>query len=207
MTLDLSNLERFADDGTTQPAVRKGKGAQKTWHLPEAHEFVDCSVLAFDTSLTATGVVSLWVNGGKIEVRQTWVLAATSGTEGWENVLRSGEELEGEFRRLFSGRPHQRVVHEAPPQGGGKFLKPELALVACFALRSAARACGFQVAPMIAPQTHKRLICGNGNAKKPVEHKVLREELAPALPIIGFDQITNEAKRDALCVGLAHSLQ
>lgn len=206
MTLDLTDLERFANDDAPAPVVRKGKGTEKTWHSPEVHEFVDCSVLAFDPSLTATGAVCLWINAGRIEVRQAWSFGADSGSEGWENVLRSGEELERQFDRLFQGRPHQRVVHESPAQGGGKFLKPELTLTACYALRVAARARGFQIAPMIAPQTHKRLICGNGNAKKPVEHAALAA-LAESLPIVGYDQITNEAKRDALCVGLAHSLR
>lgn len=207
MSIDVTGLERFADVEPVK-AKRGGKGTEKTWTIPTLDEFAHGSVLAFDPSLSATGWVHL-VSNGSLMVTEAGVYAARSGTEGWEATLRSATELEALHESLLSryrrSNPGIDIVHEAPPTGGGKFLKPELALLACYGLRRAAADLDITLQPMIAPQRHKRLICGNGNAKKPVEHAALAA-LAESLPIGGYGCITNEAKRDALCVGLGHLL-
>jgi hypothetical protein len=78
--------------------------------------------------------------------------------------------------------------------------------MASLALRREAAAWDIAVRPMVQPQSHRRVICGNPKASKKEEHEALAT-LVPALPIIGYSLVTNEATRDALCVGIAHLLR
>lgn len=209
--LDFGALDRFASTDDVTPAVRKGKGTRKNWTQPTLDEFAHGSVVAWDQSTTATGWVWLVSDQSGLWIRDAGSFSGEHGSEGWENVLRSAQMIElkasGVMMRVYSRSPDAVCVHEAPPTGGGKFLKPELSLVCAYAIRHAAYSSGLSVKPMVTPQNHKTLICGNHIAKKPVEHAALKE-LSVVLPIVGYtENITNEAKRDALCVALSHLLR
>lgn len=97
-------------------------------------------------------------------------------------------------------QPQWIVVLEAPPINTGKIKYPESSLLACLALRLVAEDAGVCIAPMISAQEHHYMCSGIRNDKTQ-SHKVLKE-WAPDV-ITNFDLITNEALRDALCVGLA----
>lgn len=179
--------------------------------------------LACDQSLDATGLVLLLVRSPEddpeaVEVRV--IDAVKVGTEkteqgGWEDVLRRARVLQ-ELVNGFAARnwPFSKLpiygVHEAPPIGGGsRFLKPELSLISAYAFREAIRPIHwdreelrmeYRLLPMVRPQDHKALTCGNPNAKKPQHHAVLRQFFMSRIQ--GSEKVTNEATRDALSIAL-----
>jgi Holliday junction resolvasome RuvABC endonuclease subunit len=59
----------------------------------------------------------------------------------------------------------------------------------------------------VSPQQHRKAVCGVSRATKREEHRAL-VKLAETIPILDYQKmITNEAKRDALCVGLCALLR
>ncbi len=188
---------------------RKAKGVEP-WRPPTVDDFAWGEVLTFDPSLGATGFLWLSRNSHGLGVRdgQTLKTTSTEGKGGHAENLARARGLYRAFRTLLSGfYPSQGevvVVHESPPDGGGRIRRPESALLASLALEIATEDLGFTLAPPVAVATHRKLVCGRvRGVDKKEEHRVLRT-WAPDL-IDGYDRhVTNEAKRDALCVGLAH---
>jgi hypothetical protein len=164
-------------------------------------------ILAVDQSLSATGMVWLAVGRRELTVYQAWTFRSEAGedADGHEQNLQRamdlGNQIDDVIRVVHQDVAH--VVHEGPPVGGGRIMRPESSLLAALALRQAAALWEVPIAPMVQPQTHKRIVCGNGNATKKEEHAALAQ-LAATLPILDYDRVTNEAIRDALCVALAH---
>lgn len=199
MSLDTSALQHLRDKPPT-----KAKAKKPDWEPLDLLDLHPGTYLACDQSLAACGLVLFEV----MPERDHWAIHMAQKivggrTEGWEETLQSSMRLQALIYAWVASWVHGtdwgtvRAVHEAPPTGGGRFLKPELSLVSAHAFRSATQ--GFPLLPMVRRQDHCKAICGNANAKKPVHHAALKRYL----PLIsGGDLITNEAHRDALSVAL-----
>lgn len=198
--LDLSGLKSLRTGGE----VKAAKTKKTTWEPLDLRDLQPGTYLACDQSLGATGLVLFEV----MPERDRWSVHMAQKLDGggnanWEEALSSAARLQA----LMVGWIHSwvigtdwgdvKAVHEAPPIGGGRIMRPESSLLGAFAFRNAI---GFPLLPMVRRQDHAKLICGNANAKKPIEHASLKQ-LFPQ--ITGSELITNEAHRDALCVALA----
>jgi hypothetical protein len=206
VSINVTRLEALRD---------KRKAAQhESWRPPMIEDFAahagTTRILAVDQSLSATGMVWLAVGKRQLTVYQAWTFRSEAGedADGHEQNLQRamnlGTQIDDVFREVYRNVTY--VAHEGPPVGGGRILRPESSLLAALALRHAAARWGMPIASMVQPQAHKRVVCGNGNATKREEHAGLAQ-LATSLPIIGYSLVTNEATRDALCVGIAHLLR
>lgn len=187
------------------------------WRPPEILDFqyrYSRTVMAFDPSLRACGAIVLTITSVK-GVPTIWVDAARKFTTadhevgGFEESLRKTLELSELIGPwiLTEMRGHHlagiEFVHEGPPVGGGKLIRPEAALLAGAAVRFALAPMNLTVEPMIQPQTHKRLWCGprpkNETVSKKQHHDTMMAR-AEELAVRGLDKITNEATRDAFSV-------
>lgn len=191
--------------------VREGdKASTKQWRMPEPDDFFHGCVMAFDQSLSATGVVVL-VNDGVEGLRVLWAgtvrTKTTEGLGGHEENLERALDIRHRYTEVLNNRwiKDMSVVHEMVPVGG-PLRSPESSLLAAVALRIAAEDLGCPLEPSVAPKRHRKAICGNANAKKPEAHRALTN-LATLLPIGGYSLVTNEATRDALAIGLTHLLR
>jgi hypothetical protein len=196
--LDFSGLTDLAEAGP--------KSAPKAWTplIPEVLGFG--TVLCFDQSLTATGALILRHTPSEGVV----VLRSEKWSTDWEGKeviisLRRGIDVYRHTKRTIEdarriGAPFDSVAHESPPnpaavKGGGY-----ASLLAAQALWCACEEMGIGEPEMLGAQPAKKIICGNGNAKKAEAHKALRNTV---LPWVGNSNlVTNEAQRDALMVGL-----
>jgi hypothetical protein len=208
-------LEVFAGD-------RKGKPVKQSWRSPEPDDFVLSNgvtrfVVAVDQSLS--GCAAVLLSAGRIEPARPLCLIvhasqkfATTPVEagGYEETLRRATELHGLFGNwmlqsvlmLVSGFGLE-IVHEQPPIGGGRVVRPESSLLASMAVRLVADRHALPVARMVAPQSHKHFICGDRKADKKTHHAALKKVVAD-LGVRGMDIVTNEDLRDALSIGLLH---
>ena len=202
-------LESFA-------AGRKPK--QKVeWRRPTLDDFqvgYSREVCAVDPSLNGFAAVLLSAVNVRDQV-DIMVLAAkrfttaTTAAGGYEESLCKTMELCGLFGEWIVdvARGHSlkdiEFVHEGPPIGGGKFIRPESSLLGGAAMRFALLMLGMSPHRMIQPQSHKLFICGDRKATKKDHHAALKV-LATDLGISGMEHITNEDQRDALSVGLLH---
>jgi Holliday junction resolvasome RuvABC endonuclease subunit len=163
-------------------------------------------VLALDQTIGHTGLVALEHTEHYLRVVDTKTIRTdpVEGAEGYEDTIQRAamlaEALTPIFQRVAFYFPGGEVVHEAPPVGG-KFNRPESALLAAYAVRQAARAASLAVRPMVYPREHKKLVTGSANAGKP--------QVATAFPLLlaelevqNFPTRTNEHVRDAMCVAL-----
>jgi len=163
-------------------------------------------IIAVDQSLSATGLVVIHVHADHLSILRTETLRgmADKNAEGYEETLQRALSLGKQLATKLGVTPDiDEIVHEGVPIGGGKIVRPESSLMASLALRQEAGLWGIPVSPMVQPQTHRRVICGKPGATKKEEHEALAT-LAGSLPILGYEIVTNEATRDALCVGIAH---
>lgn len=205
VSIDTTRLESLRD---------KVSSRRDPWRPPVIEDFAahagKTRIMAVDQSLSATGMVWLAVGRRELTVHQTWTFRseADEDADGHEQNLQRamnlGNQIHDVFREVYRNVTY--VAHEGPPVGGGRILRPESSLLAALALRHAAARWEVPIAAMVQPQTHKRVVCGNGNATKKEEHAALAQ-LATSLPILGYSLVTNEATRDALCVGIAHLLR
>lgn len=160
-------------------------------------------VLAFDQSLTATG----WVWLGCDRPRGLNVLDAGSWstkTVGKDvaTSLTRGREIFTQARMLlrFARQCNNvQIVHETPPNPAVVKGNGISSLIAAEALWCAAEAEGMTF-EMIGAQSAKKLVTGTAKSEKKEAHDALVATVFPWLH--GREQITNEAKRDALLVGL-----
>lgn len=181
------------------------KPRKPVWRAPRAEDFSYGNLIAFDQSLTATGVVAVSSTPQGIIIREahTFPNPSVGDVQGNEEHFRKAMALTENvtFWRQncatdLTGWP---FVHEAPPVGGGRIKHPESALLGGLAVRQSMWQ--HECLGMVTPAAHKKFICGNAKADKNEEHAELKA-IAAFLDFNGFDAITNEAKRDALCVAL-----
>lgn len=201
MTLDLTGLKGLKDKGE----VRAAK-AKPDWAPLDLTTLHPGTYLACDQSLGATGLVLFEVMPDRDRWSVHMAQKIVGGeTHNWEETLTSSLRLQALIRAWIdhwvagTDWGTVRAVHEAPPTGGGRFLKPELSLVSAHAFRTAAS--GFLMLPMVRYQDHSYLICGVRNTKDKKVHHAALKQLFPQ--IYGSELITNEAHRDALSVALA----
>lgn len=193
---------------------RRLQKVKDVWVPPARADFRPGLVLAFDQSLAATGFVVLEGRLNKndrveLSILESEVLKTTDSAEGKgghaENLRRARDQYHAYSTLLRSfavHRAHATVAHEAPPDGGGRIMRPESSLLAALALEIAAEEAGFREGVAVASATHRKLVCGRGNVTKKVAHTGLAM-WAPAL-VSGYSRrITNEALRDGLSVALA----
>lgn len=206
MSVNTAKLEALRD----KPRISRAD----PWRAPVMEDFAahagKTRILAVDQSLSATGMVWLAVGTKELTVYEAWTFRseAHEDADGHEENLQRAMHLGTQIERVIweIHRNVAHIVHEGPPVGGGKILRPESSLLAALALRQAAARWEVPVTSMVQPQTHRRVICGNQRATKKEEHEALAQ-LAATLPIQDYDKITNEATRDALCVGITQLLR
>jgi hypothetical protein len=203
MNFNLDGLEAFGSHKSS---------ARQEWRPPRVEDLSFDIVIAFDQTLSATAGMCAHREGEGFAVRGVEMISGTSEATGNEGNLQKGVDLCRKFdfflRKMQSHHPDEpiTVVHEAPPIGGGVIRHPESALLAAQVLRIACSGLGIPVAPMVTSSTHKKAVCGNGQATKAEAHQGLTL-LADSWPISGFRQVSNGDKRDALCVAIAHLLR
>lgn len=207
--IDTSALTTFVE--------KKSAKKKPEWAPLDLSTLHEGMYLACDQSFTAAGLVWLCVwPGSVVRVMAATTISSEPGeVGGWESDYGRAEFLQNRvvgwivdghlmLRMEWSPRGPAVYLHEAPPIGGGKFVHPEVSLLAGYAFRQAMRELvqtGWEMrpAPMVRRQDHAKLICGNANATKPVHHRALKE-LFPQIE--GSSMITNEATRDALSIAL-----
>jgi hypothetical protein len=215
-----SRLGTDLDRIKVKVASRAARTTKKQWRTPRFEDLApDCHIMAVDQSLRATGVVLLSTVLNRLTIVRADILATTPSerAQGHEDTLQAAVQLQMLFERylvhLEGPLPPYRIVHEAPPLSGRGMHRPESSLLAAAALRAAARFrvpqqqtftgryVPVEILPMVRRQDHAWFICGESNALKKDHHAVLMDTLR-FMPVVNLDLITNEAKRDALSVGL-----
>ncbi len=209
-------LESFA---AGRPARTKAE-----WAPPTMADFVlgDClgrQVFAFDPSLSGCAGVFLslfeTIDGTRvIRVNAAHKFATSDhGAGGYEESLRKALDLSAQveewiFDEMRGYSSHScEFVHEGPPVGGGKVIRPEAALLGGAAVRFALDRRARRCAAMIQPQTHKAFVCGPEARKRGFDKKAHHAVLMPwaaSLGVTGLELVTNADLRDALSVGLTH---
>lgn len=198
---------------------RKSSKKAKVWRPPAPEDFVLADdtlryVLAVDQSISGCAAVLLAAHrqpsGPSLSVMVAQKFATTPvEAGGYEETLQRAQELYGRLAAWITQqvvpriRTDVEVVHEQPPVGGGRVIRPESSLLAALALRIVAETFAFPVQRMVAPQTHKGFICGNRSADKREHHAALKR-VAADLRVSGMELVTNEDLRDALSIGLTH---
>jgi hypothetical protein len=195
MGLDFTGLTDLAN-GTTK--------SKADWE-PLTHDDLGYgTVMAFDQSLTATGLVVVRhifpESAPQVLVAQSW--SAEDEGKDVETSLRRGVQVYKQAVDVMRSAQAWQVdafIHESPPnpkavKGGGYS-----SLLAAQAVRCAAEASGWPMV-MLGAQPAKKLVCGNANAPKQEAHKALKETVMPW--VINSGSVTNEATRDALMVAL-----
>lgn len=192
MSLDFSSLKDLPAAPTS-----------KEWQPPVATDLGEGMVLALDQSLTATGLI--WVvssgTGCEVLVADQW-----KGREGDKSIATSllrGTDIYVRAVEVFTKAKEMgfEVVHESPPNPAAVKGMGISSLLAAQSLHNAAKQVGIEITS-IGAQPAKKFCCGNTKADKAEAHAALKTHILPW--VAGADLITNEAKRDALMVGLLH---
>jgi hypothetical protein len=183
----------------------------KVWTPLSLGDLPDFEVLACDPSLTALGLVWLVIKDGKVSVKGAEKLTVgPTERKGWDDTFARASVMEALVDALVDDwfgskdvidveRSHVNAVHEAPPAGGGDFVRTEASVLTGYGFRQVAGDWKMKVLPTVTPQSHKKLISGNHIAKKKEHHDALKL-LLPT--ITGSEKVKNEATRDALSIGL-----
>jgi Holliday junction resolvasome RuvABC endonuclease subunit len=184
--------------------------AKRKWVELDLAALPNCRFIACDPSLAATGLVFIEVHDGEVYVVGSETIGAPK-TElvGWEDTFLRAHQLKTAMRAVMEAWVHDYGVsvgvHEAPPVGGSNMMRTESTILAGYDFEQIAEELGMDTAPLVTPNAHKFLLCGNGRATKKEHHEKIKE-LLPSI----FDGklVTNEGQRDALSVALyaAHRL-
>jgi hypothetical protein len=194
----------------SQSELQNQRLQSKKWSIPSTTSFGLGRVIALDPSLRATGAVALTSTGSQLIAgfAHVFTTPADLSEVGHESNMVRAQMIAEQFRiwlqyrsDVFLAEEPWTVVVEAPPVAVGTIRRPESSLLACLALRLVATENKLPIAPMISAQEHHWL-CGGVRNDKVKAHAELKF-WAPHV-IAGFHDITNEALRDALGVGLAH---
>lgn len=157
-------------------------------------------VLAVDQSFNATGVVTLVVTRGQVEVVEAMSLSAAPCEEmtGSIRLLARAKDLCAQFKGVLRERPPvDLVVMEQPPIGRGTH-NAEVPLMAGLALVLAAKDVPVE---MVHSAHWKKAVGGTGVGKKSAH-----ATLSSIRGLKGLELVTNEGERDALCIGLSKIL-
>lgn len=196
MSLDFSGLGDLAKQSPTKQAT--------SWQPPTIDDLGYGTALCFDQSLTATGCLLLSrVYPGGLVVRSASQWKDPYEGKEVSTSLKRGVAVFDQARAVIRAttdvyRP-DAFVHESPPNPSAVKGMGISSLLAAQALHCAADAEGVEF-EMIGSQPAKKFICGNANAKKVEAHAALKAHVLPW--VVNSQQVTNEATRDALMVGL-----
>lgn len=210
----LEELEGFRAD---RPARRSR--AKMPWAPLTPDRLRPGVVLAFDQTIRSAGWCLL-VNDqlGPRVVRAGTCKTSSSGQRGWASTLDDAEDVSRQIEAVVgmadewvanawrSPLGRLEVVHEAPPAGGGKLVRPESSALAALGVRMAAGRTGIAVV-MLANQSVKRLLVDVGDREGQtklgeVTKPVVGEALAALGWLAGREQLRNEHQRDAAGLGL-----
>lgn len=181
--------------------------SKKIWEPLDLGTLPDCEYIACDPSLTGLGAVWLVIKDGTVLIKGAEKLGTlpTGDRKGWEDTFYRASLMEALLDALIDMWMEEGVgddvmgVHEAPPAGGGSLIRTESSILTGYAFRSVMQEYEIPIEVTVTPQSHKKLLCGNHIAKKPVHHEAIKDLLPK---IVNGALITNEAHRDALSVGL-----
>lgn len=193
MSLDFSGLKDLPGQSLAQAA--------KGWSPPTLDDLGLGTVLCFDQSLMATGMVLLNRGEGGLAVLHAEKFTGQEGDNGVATALARGAMVFARVRPYLASAKDRGwvVAHESPPnpnavKGGGTSSLMSAQALHCAALAE-------EVAlEMLGSQPAKKLVCGNANAPKTEAHRALKTHVLPW--VAGASQVSNEATRDALLVGL-----
>jgi hypothetical protein len=185
---------------------------KKVWHPLDLAALPNCRIIACDPSLTALGMVFLEVHESQAVILGAEKLStARTDKVGWEDTFERAKTMEGLVAAVMTdwledfGSGNLMAFVESPPIGGGPLVRVESTLLTGYGFTKQALEQDIAVGPLVMPQAHKWLLCGNYRAVKKEHH----EELKKLLPdILDGKLITNEALRDALSIALfgAHKM-
>jgi hypothetical protein len=206
--MNTAGLDRWSATNPTSPIA---KATKPTWAQPTRADLADGHVIAIDQSLANTGIVAMIHHESQLRVvgAESWKIDS-DGAVGHEDSLRRAvlvAAMLGEFLDDYRG-PEWVLRHELPIplKPNPKIWRPESSLIAATAVRVIASERRIPVAEMMGAQTHKRITSGQANADK-ISHHAALEHLAAGLGVGGWELVTNEAKRDAASIALAHLYQ
>lgn len=176
---------------------------KKEWHALDLSTLPSGEWLAADPSLAAFGLVHFEIRSSQVYILHAITLATDqTPAGGWESNLTRALYMRHKIADTVDDWIPGflcRAVQESPPTGGGAMMRPESTMLGGVMFRLACADWGLENAPLVTPQSHKKLTCGNHIAKKKEHHDAIRN----LLPQIHNSQIIkNEALRDALSVGL-----
>lgn len=177
--------------------------AKKEWTPLTIAKLWPGRYIACDPSLAALGIVWFDVTPSEVTIRGAEKLAtAPTDRKGWDDTFYRARVMEALLDALFDQwevDSDTLAVHEAPPAGGGQFVRTEASILTGFAFSTVADEYGLKIDATVTPQSVRKLICGNHLAPKAEWHT----ELKKLFPVIAHNEmIKNEALRDALGVGL-----
>lgn len=182
----LSDLERFRADGAA-PSVR-----------PASDDYLYLgTILAIDQSIANSGwvyVVSAYIEGEwGFDIRGAGNIRTEGDATGHEDTLRRVVTVYEQYVALIQAFTPSLIVHELPPVGS-HMARPESSLCSASALRIA-RCNHAPDTPirMVAAQRAKKVITGNGNAKK----AQVRDDLLKVIPGLTGLKPRNEGIIDA----------
>jgi Holliday junction resolvasome RuvABC endonuclease subunit len=184
--MDLSGLARFSEE----PKAKKAP----VWRPVQPEDLAGGNVLSFDQSLSSTGWVHLRATPGHVQIMDTGTLVnAGDPLKGSARVLDRFEELVQQLRSMqHLLRDGILIVHESPPSAA--MMRPESSLLAAAAVRVALDV----GVDMVQGQHVKKIVTGNGNAKKAEVAKAVKAMTW----IQGIDLLKNEHQRDALAIAV-----
>lgn len=192
--MTITNLAKFREDrdGPAPPTLVSPPGLHALSILWKGR------MLCFDQSCTATGWVLVDTTSGEVQVLATGMAKPKhTGVKGNEDTFRKASVLFLELEHLLRVHQPEKVVHEAPPVGGGVNRNPESSAAASMAVRCACAAMGIPVS-MRAPQSIKGLLTGDRGATK----GEVREAVLRLVPAFAEHRPWNEHVADAAAVAL-----
>lgn len=171
--------------------------AKPDWIFTAIKPIFEGRMLAFDQSIAGTGWMLVLCQGGEFLPRSAGMIPTKPMSTSHEDTLMRGDIIFETARTLMGDFLPTLVVHEYPPKGGGKMMRPESSLTAAMAIRCAAVDQRIPVR-IISGQRAKKRLTGNGNAEKAEVGAVLVREF----PIITQFDRNNDNTRDALAIAV-----
>jgi Holliday junction resolvasome RuvABC endonuclease subunit len=133
-------------------------------------------VLAFDQAIANTGWCVMFHQAGiSSEILDAGTIRTVASEErtSWDDTLDRATQVTKQVLDLLWSHVPDLVLHEMPPVGSGPFMRGTYSSVcAAVAVRDAAMIAALPVA-QVSAQEAKKVLTGDGNAKKPEVRKVV----------------------------------
>ena len=161
-------------------------------------------MLAFDQSLADGGWAYMVFGDDGVQVRRTGNIRTVADEKGHEGNLKRSVDFFHAVEDLLREFDPELVAHESPPVANNKMARPESSLMSAEAIRISASLNDMPIY-MVHSQRVKKHITGNGNAKKTLVAKMVKERM-PELQTNKPGPL-NEGVYDAIGVGLTTALE